>query len=73
MLADDELKECSFEPLTYESLRNPDAETRDLYGFLSDQQRFLEERNQKLIRTKQETLDKEESEITNRPNLDELS
>lgn len=49
--ADKELDGCTFAPDTLQSrramLNNDGQEVRDLYGFLSDQQRFLEYRSMK--------------------------
>ena len=73
--AEKELKECSFRPDTHRSKR-PGEEMvppRDLYGFLSDQQRFLETKNMKMMKMKQETMEGENTEITAQPKLDGLS
>lgn len=70
-----ELQECSFTPNTARSKR-PGEELvppRDLYGFLSDQQRFLETKNMKMMKMKQETMEGENTDITAQPKLDGLS
>jgi hypothetical protein len=51
MLAfDQEMEECSFEPDTKKSNKNSRYnQPRDLYNFLSDQQRHLENKNMKIM------------------------
>ena len=50
-----ELENCTFQPDTYDSKRhNDDVDQRDLYEFLNDQQRFLEYKSLKSLKSKQE-------------------
>jgi hypothetical protein len=65
-----EVEECSFTPATNKPRF---SEQRDLYGFLSDQQRFLENKNMKILQNKQEKVEKEVEEIRSQPKLDSLS
>jgi len=50
MAFDQEMEQCSFEPDTRKSNRNERYnQPRDLYNFLSDQQRHLENKNMKIL------------------------
>lgn len=55
---DAEMEHCTFAPDTLQSrravLNGEDQEVRDLYGFLSDQQRFLEYKSMKQLKSKQD-------------------
>jgi hypothetical protein len=67
------MAECNFHPQTYASKRAGDDHTpRDLYDFLSDQQRFLETTNLKQLKIKQDTVDQEISELRE-PHIDPVS
>lgn len=69
-----ELEHCTFQPDTYDSKRaNDDVEQRDLYEFLNDQQRFLEYKSLKHLKSKQEAIDAELKEVKPKPELDGLS
>lgn len=69
-----ELENCTFQPDTYDSKRhNDDVEQRDLYEFLNDQQRFLEYKSLKSLKSKQEAIDAELKEVKPKPELDGLS
>ena len=48
-----EMEECSFTPDTSLSKKAVFPQQRNLYGFLSDQQRFLENKNMKILQEKQ--------------------
>ena len=48
-------------------------EQRDLYEFLNDQQRFLEYKSLKSLKSKQEAIDLELKEVKPKPELDGLS
>ena len=67
-----EMAECNFHPQTYASKRAGDDQPRDLYDFLSDQQRFLENTNLKAMKIKQDTVDQEISELRE-PHIDPVS
>ena len=69
-----ELEPCTFQPDTKKSKRPEELmePKRDLYDFLSDQQRFLEYKNMKEIKTKQDDLNDELREIK-KPKIDNLS
>lgn len=67
-----EMAECNFHPETYASKRAGDDQPRDLYDFLSDQQRFLENTNLKALKIKQEAVDQEISELRE-PHIDPVS
>ena len=54
------------------SKRAGDEQPRDLYDFLSDQQRFLENTNLKAMKIKQDTVDQEISELRE-PHIDPVS
>lgn len=54
---------CTFVPDTRKSKKAQD-QPRDLYNFLSDQQRHLENKNMKILQGKQEQVDKEVCEVT---------
>ena len=72
--AQDEMKECTFEPSIYVSRRNGDNDTtRDLDTFLGDQQRFLENKQEKANKRKLDDMSKEVEELTLEPKLDDLS
>lgn len=47
-----ELEHCTFQPDTYDSKKNNNKEQRDLYEFLNDQQRFLEYKSIKSLKSK---------------------
>jgi hypothetical protein len=63
---------CTFAPDTKKSKKGAD-QPRDLYNFLSDQQRHLENKNMKILQGKQEQVNKEVGEVTRQPKLDDLS
>ena len=66
------MAECNFHPETYASKRAGDDQPRDLYDFLSDQQRFLENTNLKALKIKQDAVDQEISELRE-PHIDPVS
>lgn len=75
--AEKEVAGCTFEPDTRMSrkamLNGESGDTRDLYHFLSDQQRFLEYKSMKQLKTKKETIDRELQEMKPTPTVDGLS
>ena len=72
--ASDEMKECTFEPSTYESRKNGGNDTsRDLSTFLEDQQKFLEKKNEKTNQMKLNDMSREVEELSLQPKLDDLS
>ena len=58
--AEDEMKDCTFEPSIYDSRRNGGNDTtRDLDAFLEDQQRFLEKKHEKTNQRKLDDMSRE--------------
>ena len=72
---EDELKDCTFEPDTYQSRKaDPNINTtRELDEFLGDQQRFLENKEEKVKKWKMDNTLKEVEELSLQPKLDDLS
>ena len=67
------MQECNFQPYTSASKRPGEDQTpRDLYDFLSDQQRFLENTNLKTLKIKQEAVEQEIGEVRE-PMIDPVS
>lgn len=68
------MKECTFEPSILEARRNDGLDTtRDLDTFLEDQQRFLENKHNKIDQRKQDMGNQEVEELSLQPKLDDLS
>ena len=64
------MEECTFIPDTTISKRPGEPlnqQPRELYGFLSDQQRYLEVKNLKIMRGQQDKVDEDLSEFTGKP------
>lgn len=72
--AEDEMKECTFEPSILETKRNDGLDTtRDLDTFLEDQQRFLENKYSKIDQRKLDMSNHEVEELSLQPKIDDLS
>ena len=68
------MKDCTFEPELHQS-RYPTTNNtpRDLDTFLTDQQRFLEKKQDKQLKAMHENSNKEVEELHLQPKLDDLS
>jgi len=71
MMADKEVEDCTFTPVMPTKKKGDQA--RDINHFLEDQQKYLEGKNMKAAKRKQDVMEEEDKQIKTGPMLDQLS